>query len=86
MTSQRGPFIQSESSEGPVPIELQDFGTGEVREIPWQWEDWQAPLLGRGKSIARMYDLFHEGRAEEYGLCDFEEAVRRHAQIDAMLY
>lgn len=86
MTSQRGPFIQSESSEGPIPIELQQFSTGQVEEVRWQWEDWQAPLLGRGRNIAKMYDLLYEERAEEYGLCDFEGAVRRHAQIDAMLY
>lgn len=86
MSSQRGPFIQSESSEHPIPIELQEFSTGEVRHIPWQWDDWQEPLLGRGKNIAKVYDLYYEGRAKEYGLCDFEDAVVRHAQIDQMLY
>lgn len=86
VSSQRGPFIQSESSEYPIPIELEDFKTDEVRQIPWQWEDWQEPLLGRGKNIAKMYDLYYEGRVEEHGLCDFEGAVRRHAQIDGMLY
>lgn len=86
MTSQRGPFIQSESSEHPIAVELQDFGTNEVKQIPWTWDDWQESLLGRGRNIAKMYDLYYEERAKQHGLCDFEGAVRRHAQTDGMLY
>ena len=86
ITSERAPFIGSQSDEYPIPIQLEDFETSEVKEIGWGWEDWQEPLLGRGRSTAKMYDLFAEGRAKEAGLADFDAAVRRHAQIDAMLY
>lgn len=86
ISSQRGPFIQSEASEYPIPLELEDLRTGEVKQIPWHWDEWQEPLLGRGKNIAKTYDLYYEGRAKEYGLGDFEGAVERHAQIDGMLY
>ena len=86
MSSQRGPFIQSEASEHPIPIEGESFATGEVSKVEWMWEGWQEDLLGRGRNIANIYDLFYEGRATEYGLCDFEAAATRHAEIDGMLY
>lgn len=86
MSSERGPFIQSESSEHPIPIELETFENGAVKQVGWDWEDWQEPLLGRGRNIAKVYDLYYEGRAQEFGLADFAGAVTRHAQLDAMLY
>lgn len=86
VTSERGPFIQSEASAFPIPIEVEDFATGEVRKVAWDFESWQVPLLARGRNIAKMYDLYYEGRAEKYGLADFEGAVVRHRQLDEMLY
>lgn len=86
VSCQRGPFINSEGSDYPIPIEVEDFSTGEIKQVDWQWDDWQERLLGRGRNIAKLYDLYYEGRPKEYGLCDFEDAVKRHAEIDKMLY
>lgn len=86
MSSQRGPFIQSEASEQPISIEVASFATGEVKQVLCTWEDWQEGLLGRGRNIAKVYDLFFEGQAEEYGLCDFEGAVTRHSEVDGILW
>ncbi len=86
MSNERGPFVQSEGSAYPIPVQLEDFASGEFKEIPWSWESWQEPLPPRGRNIAKIYDLFAEGRAEELGVVDFEGAVVRHRQLDGMLY
>lgn len=86
ISSERGPFIQSEAGAYPVPIEVENFETGEVKQIAWEWESWQEPLLARGRNIAKLYDLYYEGRAAAYGVADFDAAVERHRQLDRMLY
>lgn len=86
MSSERGPFIQSESGGFPMPIEVHDFATDQVKQVPWAWEDWQEQLSTRGRDIAKLYDLYYEGRLKEYGAADFDGAVVRHAQLDKMLW
>ncbi|KXS96277.1 hypothetical protein AC578_3864 [Pseudocercospora eumusae] len=84
--SERGPFLQSESNSYPVPIELHDFASGEVKNIEWQWEDWQEVISARSRNIAKLYDLYAEGKLEEASCATFEEAVLRHEQLDRILY
>lgn len=86
VSNPRGPFIQSEASGFPTPIQVEDFKSGEVKEIDWKWEEWQQSLVARGRNIAKLYDLYYEGKALEAGAADFAGAVLRHAQIDDMLY
>lgn len=86
MSSERGPVIQSESSGFPIPIKVEDFATGEVQEVSWSWDDWQRPLMDRGKNLAKVYDLYAESLADGLGVADFEAAVVRHRQLDEMLY
>ncbi|KAK3686288.1 hypothetical protein LTR37_019971 [Vermiconidia calcicola] len=84
--NESGPFTQSEGSAFPTPIEVEDFTTGEVRQESWDWEDWQVPLSPRGRNIAKLYDLYYEGRTDELGVAGFSGAVVRHTQLDRMLY
>ena len=86
MTNDRGPFIQSEGSGWPTPIQVEDFSTQEVKEVAWEWSDWQEPLLPRSRNIGMIYDVYYEGGAKDYGLVDFSGAIVRHAQLDKMLY
>ena len=86
ISSVRGPFLQSEASALPVPIRIHYHATDEVREVDWDWEDWQKKLPGRGRSIAKLYDLFSEGRLEEGFGGTFDSAVKRHKQLDGILY
>jgi hypothetical protein len=86
MSSERGPFLQSESGAYPISIELLNFSTGEVTNVDWQWEEWQESLLPRGRSIAKLYDLYAESALEQSGCATFEAAVQRHRQLDEMLY
>ena len=86
ITNERGPFLQSEGSGFPTPIQIEDFATQEVKEEVWEWEDWREALLPRGRNIAKMYDLYYDGQTKESGLADFASAVVRHAELDSMLY
>lgn len=86
VSSERGPFLQSEASAFDIPIQVEDFSTGQVRTVSWEWEDWQQSLLPRSRNIAKLYDLYAEGRLEAESHCTLESAVVRHTQLDAILY
>lgn len=86
ISSERGPFLQSEASAFDIPIHVEDFSTGEVKTVEWHWEDWQEPLLPRSRNIAKLYDLFAEGRLEEESHCTLDSAVLRHKELDAILW
>lgn len=86
MSNEQGPFIQSEGSAYPIPIQIEDFQTGKVEEVPWHWDDWQESLPPRGRNIAKIYDVFYEGQTEAYEVVDFAAAVERQRQLDGMLY
>ena len=78
--------MQSEASEFDIPVQVENFSTGEVKTIEWHWEDWQESLLPRSRNIAKLYDLHAEGRLEAESHCTLESAVMRHKQLDAILY
>lgn len=86
ITSERGPFLQSESNSYPVPIELHDFTSGEVKNVEWHWEDWQEVIGARSRNIGKLYDLYAEGKLEEASCATFDSAVLRHKQLDRILY
>ncbi|EGU78061.1 hypothetical protein FOXB_11405, partial [Fusarium oxysporum f. sp. conglutinans Fo5176] len=69
--------------EKPVVIEVHDFGKDVVEQVEWKWEEWQQdiPLLARG--VAAVYEAFAEG--DEDGLVSFEEALKRHEQLEGLL-
>lgn len=82
----RGPFIQSLAAGSPIHIEVEDFGTGDLKSIPWDWQSWEEPTQARGRCIGRLYDLYYDGKTAENDVADFDAAVARHKQIDAILY
>ncbi|CCT65410.1 related to transcription co-repressor GAL80 [Fusarium fujikuroi] len=69
--------------EKPVVIEVHDFERDVVEQVEWKWEEWQQdiPLLARG--VAAVYEAF-AGR-EKDGLVSFEEALKRHQQLEGLL-
>ncbi|KAK4542709.1 hypothetical protein LTR36_006281 [Oleoguttula mirabilis] len=85
VSSERGPSIQVAADDVPVPIEVHDFATGEVKQVEWTWEEWQGTLSARGRNIGKVYDLLYEGRVEKSGVANFETAAVRHRQLNAML-
>ncbi|KAF5253596.1 hypothetical protein FANTH_1523 [Fusarium anthophilum] len=69
--------------EKPVVVEVHDFERDVVEKVEWKWEEWQQdiPLLARG--VAAVYEAFADG--EEDGLVSFEEALKRHEQLEGLL-
>ncbi|KAJ1568462.1 hypothetical protein HK405_001735, partial [Cladochytrium tenue] len=65
----------------PVVIDLHDFATDTVERIEWSWEDWQEELPFAARNIGLVYEAFAKGE----GYPTFEDAVKRHEQLDALL-
>ena len=82
----RGPLLNVQGTDNPIVIEIEDFETGEVGKVEWEWEEWQTSLPGESRNVAKLYDLFYEGRGGESGACDFVSAVQRHVEIDKILW
>ena len=53
MTSPNGPILQP-----PITIELQDFATDEVTEIPWEPKDWQNGLPFPARDVGELYERY----------------------------
>ena len=90
VTSERGPIALNADSSGPIPIEVHDHASGEVKIVEWEWEEWQVGLPAKARNIGKVYDLLWdrtEGRLGDVGgLVDFEAAVARHKQLDGILW
>ncbi len=86
LSNEKTSFVQMEADANAMPIEVESFSSGEVTKASWGWEDWQEPLLARGRNIAKLYDLYYEGKLGEFGAADFDAAVVRHQELDKILY
>lgn len=82
----RGPLLNVQGTDNPIVIEIENFETGEVTNIEWEWEEWQTSLPGESRNVAKLYDLYYEGHAKESGACDFASAVQRHVETDRILW
>lgn len=54
-----GPYLMSgDSYNGPVQIRFHDHGSDEMRDIEWDWEEYQKGLGLRARSVAEMYERY----------------------------
>ncbi|KAF6809711.1 oxidoreductase family protein [Colletotrichum sojae] len=81
VTSDATTALQAGAETSAVRIELHDFATDEVEKVEWEWEGWQAELPVWSRSIGRLYEDFTEGK----DVPTFEEAVKRHEQLETIL-
>ncbi|KAF7308354.1 GFO-IDH-MocA domain-containing protein [Mycena chlorophos] len=65
----------------PSVIEVHDYTTDQVEEVPWEWDEWQNELGNQAKNIGRLYEAYARGE----GYPTFEDAARRHEQLDKLL-
>ncbi|KAK3072005.1 hypothetical protein LTR53_007593 [Teratosphaeriaceae sp. CCFEE 6253] len=90
VTSPSGGYTQSEVDKtSEIVIEVHDYATDIVRGVKWEWEpEWQASLFHRGRNLGRLYDLYAEGdeAIREARVPDFDAAVARHTELDALLW
>lgn len=85
LVSPLGPSLQAGGYDPnhPVTIEVHDFEKDEVVPIEWQWPDYQAELPVPARGIAALYEAFAAGEEAKYAR--FEDALRRHEQLEKWL-
>lgn len=74
--------LQAQGYDKPVTLELHDFATGTVEQIPWNWAGWQKELPVLSRSVGELYERFADSGS--MGLPTFEEAFARHQQLDRL--
>lgn len=83
LKAEGGTSLHANSYDAPVTIEVDDFETGKVEKISWQWQDWQEELPVVSRSVATVYEKFAEG--DRKGLVSFDDALLRHEQLNGLL-
>ncbi|KAL6360052.1 hypothetical protein LRP88_05750 [Fusarium phalaenopsidis] len=83
LKAEGGTSLHANSYDAPVTIEVDDFETGKVEKIVWQWQDWQKELPVVSRSVATVYEKFAEG--DRKGLVSFYDALLRHEQLNELL-
>ncbi|KAJ6457006.1 oxidoreductase family protein [Mycena vitilis] len=91
ITGEKGEIRLASTSSNPlsigpdrvdeVVIEVHDFATDTVSKVEWDWEDWQKDLPVIARNVGGVYEALVEGQ----GYATFQDALRRHEQLDAML-
>ncbi|PTB38806.1 hypothetical protein M441DRAFT_172742 [Trichoderma asperellum CBS 433.97] len=95
ITNPIGPVLQAATIPG-IKIELYDFTTDEVTEIPWEteWKEWQHELpTPGGKLVGDMYNRYAQWfqQADRTAVPEggdwprLKDAIRRHEEIDGVL-
>ncbi|KAJ7683089.1 hypothetical protein B0H17DRAFT_1074570 [Mycena rosella] len=83
LTNSGGTGMQATGDTASVRLVVQDFATNKVEQIEWQWEAWQEDLPLYARSVGALYEAFSEGAEKSYPT--FEDALKRHEQLDGML-
>lgn len=83
ITSPSGPYLQGGSYREPVIIQVHDFATDEVEDVPWDWQEWQQDLPVRARIGAEVYERY--AAWWEGGKGDIKEGKRWPTLDDAVL-
>ncbi|KAL9476440.1 hypothetical protein ACSS6W_006281 [Trichoderma asperelloides] len=95
ITNPIGPILQAATIPG-IKIELHDYTTDEVTEIPWEteWKEWQHELpTPGGKLVGDIYNRYAQWfqQADRTAVPEggdwprLKDAIRRHEEIDGVL-
>ncbi|KAF9874175.1 oxidoreductase family protein [Colletotrichum karsti] len=76
-------LLQAKGYDEPVLLKVHDYGDDRVEDIDWSWEDWQEELPIAARSVAVLYERFAAGSPD---LPTFEEALRRHEQLELISF
>jgi predicted dehydrogenase len=55
-----GPYLMSDSYNGPITIQVHDHESDEVKELGWDWQEWQKDLPIRARIVAELYERYAE--------------------------
>ncbi|KAK7417839.1 hypothetical protein QQX98_004314 [Neonectria punicea] len=83
LVARDGTALHANAYSGPVTIEVDDFETGQLEAVEWEWEAWQEELPFVSRSVAAVYDKFADGGVNT--IASFDEALVRHKQLNGML-
>ncbi|KAJ6582868.1 hypothetical protein DFH09DRAFT_277700 [Mycena vulgaris] len=81
LTNLGGATLHASVHDKSVRLEVKDFAKNTVEQIDWHWEAWQEELPSVARSVGALYEAFVEG--QDYPT--FEDALKRHEQLDGML-
>lgn len=89
LTAPAGTSLHANSYSAPVVIEIHDYATDKVRNVAWEWPQWQEedslPIVSR--SVAQLYEALYEdmqnGAPQTYP--GFFAALKRHEQLHSIL-
>ncbi|KAK3332919.1 hypothetical protein B0T19DRAFT_113369 [Cercophora scortea] len=68
-------------NEKPIVVQVHDFATNTVEEVPWAWDEPVAGLPMASRNVALLYEAFAKGE----GYPTFEDALARHEQLEGLL-
>ncbi len=83
IVSRGGTALHANAYEDEVTFERHDFETQATETVEWGWEPWQEELPAVARSVGALYEALAEGDEAQYPT--FEDALRRHEQLEGML-
>ena len=63
--------MSGDSYNGPVKIRFHDHSSDEIKELEWDWKEYQKELGLRARSVAEVYERY--ARSVDRGKGDDEE-------------
>lgn len=94
VTSPSGLFLHATSFDEPFKVEVHNFATDEIEEIPWEWKEWQKELPVVTRIGAELYERYAKwiegGKLSKDGLEDDEiwptvgDAIKRHEELEEL--
>lgn len=90
LISQSAMALQADSYADPVTIQVHNYQTGQVEDVPWAWSKEQQEVPARARSVQRVlyaYADWKRGVAEKRTdvWVEIDDAAARAAQIDNWL-
>lgn len=85
LISETSPFLRFSDADGPVTIQVHDFESGEVKEVPWDWTEEQknVPVIARG--VMKSVLDFADGKKEGDGWVGLKDAAEFARVIESFM-
>jgi hypothetical protein len=85
LVSPSGTSLGTSETDEPVTIQLHDYQTDKVEDVPYDWSDVQKEVPVKSRPIQTTIYAFADGVAEGEGWVSIEDAARRAEQIEGWL-
>ncbi|KAK0701177.1 hypothetical protein B0T21DRAFT_342917 [Apiosordaria backusii] len=87
VVAQSSTFIHIWDVADPQKFEVHDFETNTLKEVEWDFEDWQKELNIQARNIGAIYEDYYEVKknGKERKFLSFDDALKRHEQLEEIL-